>query len=137
VSLILDASATIGGLYPNESTSAIHAVFDRVGKDGAWVPSLWRLEVTNFLNIGISRGRTTLAFRDAALTELAGLSIQVDTDTNHHAWHSTLHPATIHNLTLYDAAYLELALRRGLPLASLDTDLRATAAAQGIEILGQ
>ncbi len=137
MSLVLDTSATIAGLYPNESTSAIHAVFDRVGNDGAWVPSLWRLEVANVLNIGIRRGRNTAAFRDAALTDLAGLSIQVDLDTDHHAWHSTLHLATIHNLTLYDAAYLELALRRGLPLASLDTDLRAAAAAEGIELLGQ
>lgn len=137
MSLVLDTSATIAGMYPDEGTSAIHAVLDRVGKDGAWVPSLWRLEVANVLNIGIRRGRNTVAFRDAALIDLAELSIQVDTDTDHHAWHSTLHLATIHHLTLYAAAYLELALRRGLPLASLDADLRAAAAAQGIELLGQ
>jgi predicted nucleic acid-binding protein len=137
VSLVLDTSATIAGMYPDEATSAIHAVFDRVGKDGAWVPSLWRLEVANVLNIGVRRGRNTVAFRDAALTDLAALSIQVDPDTDHHAWHSTLHLASSHRLTLYDAAYLELALRRGLPLASLDGDLRAAAVAEGIELLGQ
>jgi predicted nucleic acid-binding protein len=109
---------------------------DRVAKEGAIVPSLWRLEVANILKIGIRRGRNTAQFRDAALMDLETLPIEIDDQTDLHAWHTTLHLADLHNLTLYDASYLELALRRDLPLASLDRDLRAAATAESIRLLG-
>jgi predicted nucleic acid-binding protein len=110
---------------------------NHVSAEGAVVPSLWRLEVANILKIGIRRGRNTAEFRDAALVDLETLPIEIDQQTDLHAWHTTLHVADLYNLTLYDAAYLELALRRGLPLASLDRDLRAAALAEGIPLLGE
>jgi len=137
MSLVLDTSATIASLYPDEKTSAIRAVFDRVSEDGASVPSLWRLEVANVLNIGIRRGRNTVDFRDKSLIDLKALPIEIDPETDFHAWHATLYLADRHRLTLYDAAYLELALRRGLPLASLDRDLRAAAAAENVQLFGE
>jgi predicted nucleic acid-binding protein len=136
MSLVLDASVTIAGIYPDEGTPAIHAVMDRVASEGAVVPSLWRLEVANILTLGVRRGRYTRNFRDAALANLDATLIEIDPATDLHAWHSTVELADLHNLTLYDAAYLELALRRGLPLASLDRDLRAAALAQGLTLLG-
>lgn len=137
MSLVLDNSATIAWVYHEENTPAILTVFQQISQDGAWAPSLWRLEVANVLQIGIRKKRHNSVFRDDILTDLAKMPIQIDSATDHYAWHSTLALAELHNLTLYDAAYLELALRRGLPLASLDTDLRAAAAAEGIELLGQ
>jgi predicted nucleic acid-binding protein len=76
--------------------------------------------------------RHDAAFRDATLADLALLPIQVDPETNRHAWGATMRLAERHKLTVYDAAYLELAQRRGLPLATLDKDLRAAASAEGV-----
>ena len=75
--------------------------------------------------------------RDATLADLELLPIQTDAETEKHAWRSTLQLAERHRLTIYDAAYLELAMRRGLPLASLDRDLRAAATAENVVLLGE
>src|ERR1035441_8788138 len=77
------------------------------------------------------------AFRDATLEDLELLPIKTDPDTEKHAWRSTLRLAERYKLTIYDAAYLELAMRRGLPLASLDGELRAAAGAEGVVLLGE
>jgi predicted nucleic acid-binding protein len=103
---------------------------------GAWVPALWRWEVANVLEMGVRRGRHTAAFRDATLADLSLLPIAVDPEAERQAWGSTLQLAERHKLTLYDAAYLELARRRGLALATLDVDLRPAATAEGIPLLG-
>lgn len=134
--LILDSSATAAWVYVDEVTSAIRDVFDLLSNQGAWVPSLWRLEVANILEMGVRRGRHDAAFRDATLADLALLPVHTDPETDRHAWTATLRLAERHHLTLYDAAYLELAKRRDLPLATLDTDLRAAASAENIRLLG-
>jgi predicted nucleic acid-binding protein len=136
MSLVIDSSVTLAWIYPEEATQNILQVFHRVTENGAWVPSLWWLEVANVLEMGVRRGRHDAAFRDASLSDLALLPIQGDPDTQAHAWGATLRLAERHRLTLYDAPYLELALRRGLPLASLDGDLRAAATTEGIHLLG-
>ena len=136
MSLVLDSSATLAWVYATETTEAIRHVFDLVGENGAWVPALWRLEVANILEMGVRRGRTKAAFRDAALIDLALLPISLDPETDRQAWGATARLAARHRLTLYDAAYLELAKRRGLPLATLDLELRAAARAERIPLLG-
>jgi predicted nucleic acid-binding protein len=136
VSLILDSSATLAWSYADETTPAIRQVFELLIKGGAWVPSLWRLEVANILEIGIRRGRHDVAFRHATLADLSLLPISLDPETDRQAWDATLQLAHHHRLTLYDAAYLELAQRRGLPLATLDGDLRTAANAEGVHLLG-
>jgi predicted nucleic acid-binding protein len=136
VSLILDSSATLAWFYANETTPAIRQVFGLLIKDGAWVPSLWRLEVANILEIGVRRGRNDAIFREATLADLSLLPIGVDPETDRQAWGATMQLAHRRRLTLYDAAYLELAQRRGLPLATLDGDLRTAAFAEGVHLLG-
>jgi predicted nucleic acid-binding protein len=136
VSLILDSSATLAWLYAEETTPAIRQVFELLIRGGAWVPSLWRLEVANVLEMGVRRGRYTVAFRQATLADLSLLPISLDPETDRQAWDATLQLAHQHRLTLYDAAYLELAQRRGLPLATLDGDLRTAAVAEGVHLLG-
>jgi len=84
----------------------------------------------------VRRGRHVVEFRDGALADLALLPIQIDPETDRHAWSATLRLAGRHRLTLYDAAYLELALRRALPLATLDRQLRAAARDENVELLG-
>ncbi len=136
MSLILDSSATLAWFYVDEATAAIRQVFDRVAAGGAWVPSLWRVEVANVLEMGIRHGRHDVAFRQASLVELSWLPISLDPETDRRAWTDTLQLAERHRLTLYDAAYLELAQRRGLPLATLDTELRKAATIERVVLLG-
>ena len=89
------------------------------------VPSLWRLEIANALQSAVRRKRISAEFRDASIADLGAFPIVVDSETDRHAWGTTLTLAQRCQLTLYDAAYLELAHRLRLPLASLDRDLRA------------
>lgn len=136
MSLILDSSVTLSWLYSDELNPATQQVFDRVVTDGAWVPSLWRLEVANSLQGAVRRRRINTEFRDAALTDLALLNITIDPDTDTFAWSATLRLAERCGLTLYDAAYLELAQRLEFPLATLDQELRTAGRELGITLLG-
>lgn len=136
MSLVIDSSITLASVYSDEINKAIIRVLQLVNAGGAWAPSLWRLEVANVLEMGVRRGRHDAKFRDATLSDLALLPVSIDLDTEKHAWGATLRLAERHRLTLYDAAYLELAQRRSLPLASLDADLRAAAQREGIVLLG-
>ncbi len=136
MTLVLDSSVTLGWLYGDETTDAIRQVFDAVGETGAMVPSLWRLEIANSLTVAVRRGRIDAEFRRAALADLALLDITVDSQTDAQAWAATVRIADRFRLTTYDAAYLELAQRRTLPLATLDQQLRAGATALGVAVLG-
>ena len=90
--------------------------------------------MANSLTVALRRGRISESLRAAALADLAFLDITVDAATDDHAWGSTLHLADRLGLTLYDAAYLELAQRRALRLATLDTALSAAAQTLGVEL---
>ncbi|HEX4785888.1 MAG TPA: type II toxin-antitoxin system VapC family toxin [Candidatus Sulfotelmatobacter sp.] len=136
MSVVLDSSITLAWVYSDETTEAVSQVFDLLIQSGGWVPQLWRLEVGNVLEMGVRRKRHDGDFRDATLADLAQLPIQVDGETDKQAWGATLRLARLHQITTYDAAYLELALRRGLPLASLDKDLRSAARAENVRRLG-
>ena len=136
MSLILDSSVTLARVCSSETTPAIVEVFDRLIEGGARVPALWRLEVANALEMRARQRRIEPEFRDAALRNLALLPIRMDPETDRQAWGVTLHLAEKHRLTVYGAAYLELALRRSLPLATLDAELRSAAAIEGVPLLG-
>jgi predicted nucleic acid-binding protein len=137
VSLVLDSSATLAWIYGDETTEPIRRLFDLVADEGAVVPSLWWLEVANSLTVAVRRGRIDAGFRRAALSDLRLLDIATDQHTDLHAWSETLDVADRFQLTVYDAAYLELAQRRGLPLATLDEELCTAAAALGLHLLGR
>jgi predicted nucleic acid-binding protein len=137
VSFVVDSSAALAWVYSEETTEAISEVLARLTDRGAWVPALWRLEVANVLEMNVRRGRHDAAFRDAALADPAVLPISIDAETDRQAWAATLRLAARHRLTVYDAAYLELAQRRGLPLATLDKELRDAATAEGVILLGR
>lgn len=136
MSLVLDSSVTLAWVHADELTDAVRAVFELVTDASAWVPSLWRLEVANILEMGVRRKKYSGQFRDATLADLAEFPIRLDPETDRQAWGAIVRLAATHHLTTYDAAYLELAQRRGLPLATLDKDLRAAASAEGIILLG-
>lgn len=131
MSLVLDCSATLAFLLPGEISAPALALLDHVAAEGAWVPALWRLEVANALTVAVRRGRIAPPFRNAALRDLGQLGIRTDLETDARAWETTLTLADRHGLTLYDAVYLELAVRRNFALATLDAALRSAVLAEG------
>jgi predicted nucleic acid-binding protein len=135
-SLVLDSSAALAWIFDDETTEPIRRVFDAVAEQGAFVPSLWRLEIANSLTVAVRRGRIDHEFRRVALTDLGDLDIIVDAQTDSRAWNATLELADRFVLTVYDAAYVELAQRRALPLATLDRDLQRAGDQLGLRLLG-
>jgi predicted nucleic acid-binding protein len=136
MNLVLDASITLAWCYQDETTEAIQRSFDIVRTNGAWVPVLWLWDVANVLQMNVRRGRHNSKFRDRALADLALFPIKEDAEAGRQAWSGSLVLAERYGLTVYDAAYLEVALRRRLPLATLDKDLRAAAGAERVQLLG-
>jgi len=135
LNIVVDASMTAAWLFADERTDAALAVFADVTANGAIVPSLWRLEIANLLRTAERRGRCDYALADALLDQLVRLPIEIDRETDAHAWHATRALSREHGLTPYDAAYLELAIRRGLPLASGDRDLIAAAKQLSVPVI--
>jgi len=121
-------------LFEDENSARATHILLQVTETGATVPSLWHLEVANALQMAVRRGRIDTAYRDASLADLSALAIVIDSETDQQAWRTTLHLADFCKLTLYDAAYLELAQRLGLPLATLDQALTNAAASIGVAL---
>lgn len=121
---VLDCSATLPWVFESEATKATDALLDQLARGAkAWVPALWHLELANVLLGAKRRGRMDQAGIEKFLGTIALYDIAVDSDTMPNAWAKTLAQAERYDLSVYDGAYLELALRRGLPLATLDSAL--------------
>jgi predicted nucleic acid-binding protein len=133
--LVLDASVTISALIEEERSSEARTILRDVVNDGAAVPSLWPVEVGHILLLAVRRRLLSASARQDHLNDLSRLPITIDAETAHHAWHDTIELAEQHGLTLYDATYLELSLRLGLPLATFDVALRRAAAKAGARLL--
>jgi len=129
---VLDGSVTLAWFFKDEASPYADAVAARFPGVQAFVPEIWPLEVANAILMGERRKRSTEAQAAKWLGYLGSLPITVDDETNVRAWTDVLSVARAHQLSSYDAAYLELALRRGLGLASLDTNLKAAAKAAGV-----
>jgi predicted nucleic acid-binding protein len=123
--------------FEDEATPATDDLLDRVAREGAIVPPLWRLEVANVFQSSLRWKRIDTAYRDASIADLGKLPIILDPDGGAHIWVGVLRFSDRFGLTIYDACYLELAQRRALPLAPLDADLRAAGQALGLQILGR
>lgn len=133
---VLDCSATLPWVFANEATAATEALLDDMVKGRrAWVPALWHLELANVLLGAQRRGKIDKAGAEKFMATLQTLHIEVDDETMSVAWSKTLALGESFGLSAYDAAYLELTLRKGLPLASLDGPLRAACAKAGGRLL--
>ena len=132
---VLDCSVTMSWCFEDEARPETDEILDRLGIDGATVPSLWYWEVANVLNLGARRGRISSSDVAARLNFLGALPIAADTEGPTRAWRETLLLAQTHKLTVYDAAYLELANRLGFDLATTDVALRSAARALGITVI--
>lgn len=135
MSLVIDSSLTLAWYFPDEGTEATDSLLRRVAQSGAVAPVHWPAEVANGFQMAVRRKRIDAAYRDTSLAELGHFGIAIDSDTNAHIWGATVQLADRYQLTVYDAAYLELAQRRRLPLATLDGALVAAAKAAGVEVL--
>ena len=100
------------------------------------IPALWYWEVANSALNATRRNRLAETEVLDHLRDMRRFQITIDEDSLPHAWETTLLLAFRHGLTAYDAAYLELAIRRGLPLATLDGPLAAAARAEGVAVIG-
>ena len=132
--VIVDGSVAVAWCFPDEKGEYPESVLDSLASAGAVVPSLWSLEVANALLMGERRKRSTPEETAKSVQFLGSLPISVDDATAPQAFGHTLHLARTHNLSTYDASYLELAMRRGLPLASLDEKLKAAATVVGVAL---
>jgi predicted nucleic acid-binding protein len=135
VSLVLDASSALGWYFEDEVTAAGEALLERVAQNGAVVPVLWRYEVANGLQTAVRRRRIDPVYRDATLADLGLLPITIDRAGDDALWTTTLGLADRFGLTVYDAAYLELAYRRALPLATADRALRSAAGTLSVALI--
>jgi len=131
---VLDGSVTMVWGSEDENDNYAAAILDKMPELQAHVPSLWPLEVANALIAGERRGRITPADSARFLAILGTFPIAVDDETAARAWADTMHLARAHNLSAYDASYLELAIHHGLPLACLDGKLKAAATAVGVPL---
>jgi predicted nucleic acid-binding protein len=132
---VLDASVTIAWLIDDEAAPDTDMLMDRARDQGAVVPGIWALEVGNVLLGAERRGRLTPAQLAARIDLLSQLPIEIAPDTALRSLPELMALARSERLTTYDAAYLDLAMRRGLPLATRDSDLRAAAQRLGSAVL--
>lgn len=130
---VLDASITACWAFPDEHDARADAALGRVRIDEAVVPSLWWFEVRNILVVNERRKRITESGTNSFLRELARLRIRVDREPEEGV---VLRLARAHRLSVYDASYLELALRQAIPVATLDGQLAAATIAEGAVLIG-
>ncbi len=126
---------TMAWLFQDEATKRTDALRDSLITGTAMVPGLWPIEVANVLLVATRRGRIKAEDWNRITSDLSMLPIEIDPQTMEQALPEALPLAHRYGLSVYDAVYLELALRLDLPLATLDRRLIDTCQAAGLEVL--
>lgn len=135
MTLAIDASIVVAWAIDDERTADADAVQDAIAAgERAVAPSLWPIEVANALLTAERRGRLTESAALAFITRLGLVPIETEPLELHSALGATVALARQHRLATYDACYLELAARRGLPLATIDTSLATAARRAGVRL---
>jgi len=134
VTFVLDASVVLSWHLDDEPNSYADTILARLASEPAVAPNIWPLEVANGLLIAERRGRLTTAGTSRVYQDLSDLPIAVQHVPLESAQTSVLALARDQRLSAYDAAYLELAMREGLPLATLDDGLRAAGGRVGVPL---
>jgi predicted nucleic acid-binding protein len=134
--LVLDASITLSWCFPDEGSGYAQGILDMLGNGtSALVPAIWPFEIANGLLAGERRKRLSLAQVTSVLERIGVLPISVEPVRTDLAFVQVLAVARQHQLSEYDAAYLELALRQALPLATLDESLQRAARTAGVALV--
>lgn len=131
---MLDASVTLAWGFEDEGGAYVDAVLETLRAGEAIVASHWGLEVVNGLLVAERRRRIAADEAVRFARFLLALPIAVDPVARGRAFETVLRLGRLHQLTAYDAAYLELAIRHGIPLATLDRTLRVAADAEGVGV---
>ena len=132
---VIDASVALAWCFDDEATAATRALLDRFEDEHAEVPSLWHLELANALASSERNRRITPARISEFIALISGLPIVIDEQTPNFALSAVLDLARRERLSAYDASYLELAMRRGVPLATKDNDLAKASERLGVTLL--
>jgi predicted nucleic acid-binding protein len=132
---VLDASVAIAALIQEDQSDRARAILREVIRDSAAVPPIWLFEVGSVMLLAERRRKLTATARREHLEDLSRLPIVVDHEATGRAWSDTMVLAARHHLTLYDGAYLELSLRRQLPIATFDTALQKAARSANVALL--
>ena len=135
MAFVLDCSVTMTWVFSDEANESTDALRESLLKDSAIVPVLWPIEVGNVLLVATRRGRITEDDWPRIRDDLEALPIDLDPESCDRVLDTVLPIANEHKLSVYDAMYLELALRLGLPLATLDQKLIAAGKAAEMEVL--
>ena len=133
--LVLDASVALTWCFPDEGSEYAYNVLDMLEKESAIVPVLWFLEIANAIAIGERQKRLSPADVNRFLQLVSQLSVETDDQTARRALTETIALARAHSLSSYDASYLELAIREGMPIATLDHGIRKAARALGVRVV--
>ena len=136
MTFVVDASVTLAWCFEDELSQHADQVLDRLTREDAVAPSIWPLEVANGLRSAERRNRLAAGELPGLRQLLTALPIRVEPASLDGALSEVLETARALELTAYDATYLDLAVRRGLPLATIDERLRDAAGRAGIELLG-
>jgi predicted nucleic acid-binding protein len=131
---VVDSSVALSWCFSDEADAYAEATLQALRGAEARAPSLWPFEVANGLWMGQRRGRLDVTETREALSALAALPIHVETATHQRALGAVLDLASQEGLTVYDATYLDLAQREGLPLATLDQQIRQVAGRLGVAL---
>ncbi|QLE60039.1 type II toxin-antitoxin system VapC family toxin [Nostoc sp. TCL26-01] len=132
---VLDCSVAISWCLVDENNDYANGILAMMPDAEAFVPGIWSLEIANVLLVAERRNRMTTEQSSEAIALLQSLLILVDTATDANALDATLMLGRQEGLAAYDAAYLELALRLGLPLATIDTRLAQAATRCGVDLV--
>ncbi len=132
---VYDTFMTMAWCFDDQCTPRTEALPEKLARQPAIVPGHWSLEVANVLAIATKSGRISSTKRTAFIRMFDAFSIHVDPETHSLAWNDILHLANTCRLTSYDAAYLELAMRVGIPLATDDEALKKAAKTNGVALL--
>lgn len=132
---VVDCSIAMAWLFHDEATPKTAALLNRLAAETALVPAWWFIEITNVLALAERKGRITPAQSGAFIADVGKLGIERDDEAPDRAFTHLLALCRSHGLTSYDAIYLDLAVRRNLPLATLDRDLSKTAEKLGVSLL--
>lgn len=134
MAFVLDCSVTMAWVFPDEATESTDRLRDSLIERSAFVPALWPVEVGNVLLVATRRGRITRNDWHRIHANLGSLPIDIDPVSTNRVWSVALELAAEHQISVYDAMYLELAMRLQLPLATLDNALGAAGRSEGLAV---
>lgn len=132
---VIDCSVAVTWCFEDEATPASDGLLDRLGGESAAAPAIWPLELGNVLVMAERRGRIDAAQVAEFVALVRELPVAIDEEAPQRAFDEVLSLARAERLTTYDASYLELAMRLGVPLATRDKELRQAAENLGTPVL--